>query len=83
MEWRGWRRLAFARDIPTGTPIATATFLDADQRAVGEGIPIRVGVDTSEWAYDDPVQGPPLHSRANVAGMWTGNPDAGIYRMTA
>ncbi len=75
--------LSFARDVPTGTPIATATFLDGDQRPVGEGMPIRVGVDTSEWAYDDPVQGPPLHSRANVAGMWTGNPDAGIYRMTA
>ncbi len=75
--------LSFAREIPDGTPIATATFLDADGRAVGAAIPIRVGVDTSEWAYDDPVQGPPLHARANVAGSWTGNPDAGIYRMSA
>ena len=75
--------LSFARDIPTGTPIATATFLDADGRTVGEAIAIRVGDDTSEWAYDDPIQGTPVHSRANLAGMWTGNPDAGIYRMTA
>ncbi len=75
--------LSFARDIPTGTPISTATFLDADGWTVGEVIPIRVGDDTSEWAYDDPIQGTPVHSRAKVAGMWTGNPDAGIYRMTA
>lgn len=75
--------LSFARDIQTGTPIATATFLDADGRTVGEVIPIRVGDDTSEWAYDDPIQGPPVHSRARLAGVWSGNPDAGIYRMTA
>lgn len=75
--------LSFARDIPTGTPIATATFFEADGRTLGEVIPIRVGDDTSEWAYDDPIQGKPVHSRAKVAGMWTGNPDAVIYRMTA
>jgi hypothetical protein len=43
-------------------------------------LPVRAGVETSEWAYDRPdVRGQAQHRRARVAGHWIGQPRGALY----
>jgi hypothetical protein len=43
-------------------------------------VPIRAGVETSEWAWDRPdVRGTIAHRRAEVTGQWVGQPRGNLY----
>lgn len=72
--------LANAATVPDGTTVAEIHLT----LPVGTGnrvtLPIRAGIETSEWAWDRPdVHGTVAHRRAEVVGHWVGQPRGNLY----
>ncbi|MDP6348714.1 MAG: hypothetical protein QGG58_02860 [Chloroflexota bacterium] len=65
-------------EMPQGTEIASLRIVEADGRAIR--LPIRVGIETAEWAYERAdVQLTVQHKRAIVVGKHIGNTRANYY----
>lgn len=70
--------LAWSTALPDGTVAATVTLRSNDGRAFP--FDLRVGIDTSEWAYDRPaVRSAIRHSRAPVATSSTAESPEGTF----
>jgi hypothetical protein len=69
--------LTNAASVPDGTTVAEVQLTGPAGTAL---VPIRAGVETSEWAWDRPdVRGTLAHRRAEVAGHWVGQPRGNMY----
>ena len=67
-------------NAPTVADRSTVAELQLTGPSGTTSVPIRAGVETSEWAWDRPdVRGTVAHRRADVAGHWVGQPRGNLY----
>jgi hypothetical protein len=69
--------LANSAKVADGMTVAYLHLTGPSDTAV---VPIRAGIEVSEWAWDRPdVRGTVAHRRAEVAGHWVGQPRGNLY----
>ena len=72
--------LANAATVPDGMTVAEIQLVAPSGTGGRATLPIRAGIETSEWAWDRPdVHGTVAHRRAEIAGHWVGQPRGNLY----